>query len=134
MATSVLLRSRIGAFMSLGTLVAATTGCFIEDAFSGVGLCRDIGPVATVKVEPSQVALRAGDSTQVSLSQLDARGRDAFLCGATDVVWTSAQSSVAMAHGDRLSAWIIARAAGETTLNAAAAGRSSTVRVVVTPR
>ena len=120
--------TQIGSF----ALAATLSACSIEDLVGG--LCDDVGPVASVELSATQVSLRAGDSVTVLAAQLDARGKDTFLCTAQDIAWSTEHPSIARVSGDRRAGTIVGLSQGQTTVGIATAGKSLTLSVTVRPR
>ena len=126
-------RTHVQTVVSSIVLAGSLSACIsLSDAISSVDLCKGLGPVATVRVNPAQLSLRAGDSAQVTVDQFDARGQNRILCTDT-TTWSSGSTAVASVRGEYLWAWIRGVSPGQTSISATASNHVGTTSVTVTP-
>lgn len=131
-------RSAIGALVTL-VLSFAVSACdpydALESVVGDVDLCGGAGPVARVQLFPAQVTLRSGDSVEVYLSELDARGRSRLFCGGPPPSWASMDTTIAVVRDRGHIATVLAVNPGTTTLRGQVPpGVFGTTAVTVVPR
>ncbi len=129
-------RTPFGALLVALVLSSTLSACFdAEDLVGNFDLCGGAGPVARVELHPTQVTVRAGESVQILLNELDSRGRDRMFCGGPSPSWTSVDTTIAVVRSQGYFADVRAVNPGTTTIRAQVPpGPTGSTTVTVVPR
>ncbi|MEO6444078.1 MAG: hypothetical protein ABIZ91_02270 [Gemmatimonadaceae bacterium] len=129
--------SRVGCIVASLAFAASASACLsLSDVVgSGFDLCGGIGPVTSMRPTLSKLSVRVGDSLTVSVTQLDAKGKDTVLCTAQTVTWTSEQAEIASVRGVVFGeAMVFGLLPGATVLRATTSSLAANVSVTVVAR
>ncbi len=126
----------VGRIVAIVVASCALAACGQMISLDGVDLdfCKNVGPLQRVKVSPSQLLLQTGDSAYVTVSQLDARGNDRFLCNAEIPVISVNPAEVAKASSYLFGMWIWGAEPGSAVVRASVGSIGANVSVTVKAR